>query len=149
MFAVVQRITDHLQLAVRERATLFKAVSFALVGFVNTAVDLAVFSLGYYELHLPIVAANMFSWIIAVSGSYLLNSKITFSLDGRQELSVRKYFSFLLAQLAGFAANTATVVIASRFLPVIIGKLLAAGASFIVNFSLSHFVIFRRSTVDV
>jgi hypothetical protein len=28
--------------------------------------------------------------------------------------------------------------------PVLIGKLLAIGASFVVNFSLSHFVVFRR-----
>ena len=29
-------------------------------------------------------------------------------------------------------------------MPVLLGKLLAIGASFVVNFSLSHFVVFRK-----
>jgi putative flippase GtrA len=29
-------------------------------------------------------------------------------------------------------------------MPVLIGKVLAIGASFLVNFSLSHFVVFRK-----
>ena len=34
---------------------------------------------------------------------------------------------------------------ASYFMPVLVGKVLAIGASFLVNFSLSHFVVFRRA----
>ena len=44
--------------------------------------------------------------------------------------------------MAGLVVNTAAIVIASYFVPVLIGKLLAIGASFMVNFSLSHFVVF-------
>jgi putative flippase GtrA len=84
-----------------------------------------------------------------VTCSYLLNSRITFSIDARGELAFRTYFAFVLAQVAGFAANTATVVIASRFMPVLLGKVLATGVSFTVNFSLSHFVVFRRPASDV
>jgi putative flippase GtrA len=51
----------------------------------------------------------------------------------------------VLAQAAGFAGNTATLVIASHFMPVLFGKVLATGVSFTINFSLSHFVVFRRS----
>jgi putative flippase GtrA len=40
-------------------------------------------------------------------------------------------------------ANTTTLVIAAYWIPVIAAKLLAIGASFVVNFSLSHFVVFR------
>ena len=140
----VQGLIDRLHAASRERATMFKAVSFGLIGFVNTAVDLGVFSLGYYVLGLPIVAANLLSWSVAVTSSYVLNSTITFSIESRQALSFKTYATFLLAQLAGFAANTTTVVIASHFMPVLFGKVLATGVSFLVNFSLSHFVVFRR-----
>jgi putative flippase GtrA len=146
---VAQRLIDRLHDGARERATMFKAVSFGLIGVVNTAVDFSVFSLGYYLLDLPIVVANMLSWAVAVTCSYLLNSRITFSIDARSELAFRTYFAFVLAQVAGFAANTATVVIASRFMPVLLGKVLATGASFTVNFSLSHFVVFRRPASDV
>jgi putative flippase GtrA len=146
---IAQRLIDRLRDGARERATMFKAVSFGLIGVVNTAVDFSVFSLGYYLLDLPIVVANMLSWAVAVTCSYLLNSRITFSIDARSELAFRTYFAFVLAQVAGFAANTATVVIASRFMPVLLGKVLATGASFTVNFSLSHFVVFRRPASDV
>ena len=54
------------------------------------------------------------------------------------------YFTFLVSQLAGLIANTTTVFVASYFMPVLLGKLLAIGASFLVNFSLSHFVVFRK-----
>jgi putative flippase GtrA len=40
-------------------------------------------------------------------------------------------------------ANTATLVVASYWMPVLAAKLLAIVASFAVNFSLSHFVVFR------
>ena len=134
-----------MQAASRERATMFKAVSFGLIGFVNTAIDFGVFSFGYYLLGLPIVAANLFSWIFAVSGSYVMNSMITFSAESGRELTVKTYATFILAQLAGFAANTATILVASHFMPVLFGKVLATGVSFLVNFSLSHFVVFRSA----
>lgn len=142
--SVVQDLIDRLHTVSRKRATMFKAVSFGVIGFVNTAVDIGVFSIGYYLLGLPIVAANLLSWSVAVTGSYILNSTITFSIEQRRELSFRTYGAFLLAQLAGFAANTTTVVVASHFMPVLFGKALATGVSFMVNFSLSHFVVFRR-----
>jgi putative flippase GtrA len=147
--SAVQDLIDRLHAASRGRPTLFKAVSFALIGFVNTAIDFSVFSLGYYFFGLPIVAANLASWVIAVSTSYVLNSTITFSVDSRRELTVRSFGTFVLAQLAGFAANTTTVVVASQFMPVLLGKVLAIGVSFAVNFSLSHFVVFRRPAADI
>src|SRR5947207_14350963 len=110
----LQGLIDRLHAASRERATMFKAVSFGLIGVVNTAVDLGVFSLGYYVLGLPIIAANLLSWSFAVSSSYVLNSTITFSIESRRELSFRTYAAFILTQLAGFAANTTTVVVASH-----------------------------------
>lgn len=145
---LAKSLIDRLHESGRERATVFKAVSFGLIGFVNTAIDFGVFSLGYYLLNLPIVAANLLSWIFAVTCSYVMNSTITFSIDFRRELSVKTYLAFLVAQLAGFAANTTTIIVASHFMPVLSGKVLATGASFLVNFSLSHFVVFRRPVAD-
>jgi putative flippase GtrA len=141
--SAAQDLIDRLHAASRGRATMFKAVSFGLIGFVNTAIDFGVFSFGYYVLNLPIVAANLLSWIIAVSGSDVLNWMITFSVESGRELTIRTYATFLLAQLAGFAANTTTILVASHFMPVLFGKVLATGVSFLVNFSLSHFVVFR------
>ena len=148
VFHVAQPLIDRLHEAARGRATIFKIVSFGLIGVVNTVVDFGIFSLGYYLFGLPIVVANLISWAFAVTCSYVLNSRITFSIDRRREFTIKSYFAFLAAQLTGFAANTATVVIASHFMPVLFGKVLAIGASFLVNFSLSHFVVFRQPAAD-
>ncbi|MBV9262219.1 MAG: GtrA family protein [Pseudolabrys sp.] len=146
-------ILTRIEQAWRERAIALKALSFGLVGLVNSAVDFGVFSFGFYVLHLPIIAANLIAWIVAVSGSYVMNSQITFAHESGRKLGLKRYFSFALSQVAGFVANTATVYIVSYVLErlsvgenraVLVGKLLAIGASFAVNFSLSHFVVFRR-----
>ena len=127
-----------------ERAIVLKAVSFAIVGLVNSAVDFGVFSFAYYYLALPIVVANVIAWAVAVTGSYVMNSLTTFARESKRELTMKAYGGFAASQIAGLVANTATVVAASYFMPVLIAKLLAIAASFLVNFSLSHFVVFRK-----
>ena len=58
-----------LRLRPAERALLGKATSFALIGVVNLGVDFTVFSTAYFYLGLSIIAANVISWCIAVTGS--------------------------------------------------------------------------------
>jgi putative flippase GtrA len=128
----------------RANPVAVKALSFGLIGVINSAVDFALFSLGYYYFGLSILASQLIAWVIAVTGSYVMNSTITFAAESGRRLELRAYGTFVLAQVAGFLANTATVLLASLFMPVWVGKLLAIGASFAVNFSLSHFVVFKR-----
>jgi len=142
--AAPPRLIDRLIAAWHERALVLKAMSFAAVGLVNSLVDFGVFSFAYYALELPIVAANVLAWSVAVSGSYVLNSLTTFARESGRELKAGAYFSFALSQVAGLFANTATVLACSYFMPVLVAKVLAIGASFLVNFSLSHFVVFRH-----
>ena len=138
---------DRLIAAWHERAIFLKAASFAAVGVVNAAVDFGVFSFAYYYLELPIVAANVMAWLVAVSGSYVMNSLTTFARESGRELRAKAYFTFMISQVAGLLANTTTVFVASYFMPVWLGKVLAIGASFLVNFSLSHFVVFRKRKI--
>ncbi len=149
-----------------QRAVALKAASFAFIGVINASVDFAVFSFFFYYLGFPIITSNLISWLVAVTGSYVMNSMTTFAAESGRKLRFRQYGSFLLAQVAGFLANTATIFIVSAAIPVmwhmffgrdvpiqlaghaidpvLIGKVFAIGASFLVNFSLSHFVVFRR-----
>jgi putative flippase GtrA len=122
---------------------MLKALSFALVGLVNFAVDFGVFSFAYFYLALPIIAANVIAWIVAVSGSYVLNSMITFAAESGRQLRIKDYATFVISQTGGLVANTATVFAASYFMPVLMAKAIAIVASFAVNFSLSHLVVFR------
>jgi len=139
----------------RRRTIVLKAVSFALVGVINATVDFGVFSFFYFYLGFPIILSNLISWFVAVTGSYVMNSLTTFAAESGRKLSFKSYATFLLAQIAGLVANTATVYLvpiaigkilridSSSTTLVLVGKLLAIGSSFLVNFSLSHFVVFR------
>ena len=138
-------LRERLLRAWHDRAIILKALSFAIVGVVNSAVDFGVFSFCYYYLGLEIVVANAAAWIVAVSGSYVLNSTITFARESGRRLHMGGYLGFALSQVMGFFANTATVWCLVEFAgaPAWAGKFAAVGVSFVVNFSLSHFVVFR------
>ena len=89
------------------------------------------------------IPANVLAWLVAVSGSYVMNCFITFAAESGRQLRWRAYGAFVASGVAGVIANTATLVVASYWMPVLAAKLLAIAASFVVNFSLSHFVVFR------
>jgi putative flippase GtrA len=147
------------------RAITLKAASFAGIGVLNTLVDFSVFLVAreifrsdYFAQalgrtadfchcgtaeKLALIPANVLAWLVAVSGSYVLNSLITFALESGRQLRLKSYASFVASGIAGLIANTATVYILSYFIPEVIAKLCAILASFLVNFSLSHFVVFR------
>ena len=140
----LERLIQRLRQGWEARAIHLKALSFALVGVVNSAVDFSVFTFGYYVLNLPIIAANVCAWAVAVTCSYVLNSQITFAAESGRQLRLKDYTTFFISQIGGLIANTTTVYVLSRFVHVLVAKLLSIGVSFMVNFSLSHFVVFRR-----
>jgi putative flippase GtrA len=127
-----------------DRAVLVKGVSFAMIGLVNTGIDFGVFTFTYYYLGWHIFVANPLAWLMAVSNSYVLNSMITFAAETGRRLSPRAYFKFILSQAGGLIANTTTVFVLSYFMPAWMAKIPAIGASFIVDFTLSYLVVFRR-----
>jgi putative flippase GtrA len=143
--APLQNLFDRLAVAWHERAIALKAASFAVVGVVNSVIDFGVFSFSYYYLGLPIVAANTIAWVVAVSGSYVMNSTITFAAESGRRLHLKGYVGFSLSQIMGFFANTATVwgLVELLAVPAWAAKVAAIAVSFVVNFSLSHFLVFR------
>jgi len=139
-----QRLLQSLTDLVRARFALMrKASTFAVIGLINTAVDFGVFMTAYKILGLPLVPANLLAWMIAVSGSYVLNCFITFAAESGRKLTLRAYVTFVASGIAGFLGNTATLWVASYFIPVALAKVAAIGASFVINFSVSHLVVFR------
>lgn len=140
---LLDRLFRRLVQAWRTRGVTLKAASFALVGVVNTFIDLGIFLAAYNLLQLPLIPANVLAWLVAVSGSYVMNSFITFAAESGRQLRWRAYGAFVASGVAGVITNTAILVVASYWVPVLAAKLLAIAVSFVVNFSLSHFVVFR------
>lgn len=150
---------------------LRKAISFALIGLINTAVDATVFFLVYAYLtssaplirffaaaaglcrcgaaeDLALVAANVTAWLVAMTFSYVMNSTITFAAESGRKLRFKAYAAFAASGVLGVVANTATLVLAAQVLPVWAAKGCAILVSFVVNFSMSHFVVFRAKRPD-
>jgi len=161
-------IRARLLLGWRNRALSLKAIAFGLVGLVNTVVDYCVFLLARAAFDrsaaafaafaslsslcecggaamFSLIAANTISWIVAVTGSYVMNSFITFAAETGGKLRWKAYLTFAASGIAGWIANTATLLVLAEILllPVFIAKAFAVLASFVVNFSLSHFVVFK------
>jgi putative flippase GtrA len=141
---------------------LRKAISFALIGVVNVAVDASVFFLAYSYLTsheaalrlldalaqprgetIVLVISNVISWAVAVSGSYVMNSFITFAAESGRRLRWLDYGTFVASGILGVIANTAALVAAAQVMPVLPAKGCAILTAFAVNFSMSHFVVFR------
>ncbi len=126
---------------------MLKVVSFASIGVVNTLIDLGLFLLALKYLTPSLVVANVLAWTVAVSGSYVMNSFITFAAESGRKLTLKAYLAFVVSQALGLIAATTTLVLAAMVMPVLYAKLLAIAASFLVNFSISHFVVFRKPKV--
>jgi len=145
---------------------LRKAISFALIGAVNVVIDTSVFLLAYAYLKadaaalrpldalakwcgcvghdtLVLVCANVLAWVVGVSCSYAMNSFITFAAESGRRLRWRDYGTFVASGILGAIMNTTALVIAAQFMPVLAAKGCAILAGFVVNFSMSHFVVFR------
>jgi putative flippase GtrA len=141
---------DRLVLRLRRQVLMLKAISFAMIGVINALVDFGVFlfALAFIAPHLPgenldLVVANVAAWMVAVSGSYVMNSYVTFAAESGRKLTWRAYLTFVASGILGVFANTTTLLVAAMWLPVIAAKIVAIGVGFVVNFSMSHFVVFR------
>jgi putative flippase GtrA len=125
------------------RPTVAKMISFGLIGLGNTVIDLAVFLLAYSVFAVPLVPSNVLAWLVAVSCSYFMNTMITFRAESGRVLRRKDYLSFVASGVLGVIVTTTTLVVLSNFMPVLFAKLIAIVASFAVNFTMSHFVVFR------
>ena len=114
-----------------------------MIGVGNALVDLAVFTFAYKLLGLPLVPSNVLAWLVAVSGSYVMNTLITFRAESGQRLNRNDYLKFVASGILGVCAATTTLVVLSYYIPVFAAKLVSIIVSFAANFSMSHFIVFR------
>jgi putative flippase GtrA len=131
------------------RPTVAKMISFGVIGVGNTVIDLAIFSVAYSVLAVPLVASNILAWLVAMSISYVMNTMITFRAESGRVLRRKDYFNFAASGMLGVIATTATLVMLSHFMAVILAKLASILAGFVVNFTMTHFVVFRQKKPEL
>jgi putative flippase GtrA len=123
--------------------TTSKMISFGVIGLGNTVIDFGVFSFAYQVMGLSLVPANVMAWFVAVTCSYVMNTMFTFRAESGRVLRRRDYASFVASGVLGVVATTTTLVVLSHVMPVYAAKLVSIAAGFVVNFTMSHFVVFR------
>ena len=142
----MQALLSKLINALPSGLTITKMATFGLVGVGNATVDLAVFSLAYQQLGLPLIPANVIAWAIAVSCSYVMNTMITFRAESGRVLRRADYLRFVAFGIVGVVATTTALVLLVNFTSVLVAKLLSMLVSFTVNFTLAHFLVFKKNS---
>lgn len=120
-----------------------KILRFALIGVGNTLVDFSVFTIAYKVVGLPIVASNVVAWLVAVTGSYILNTYITFHVESGRLLRYRDYLTFAASGVLGMVMTTAVLLLLSLYVHVMVAKAISILVGFAVNFTMSNLVVFR------
>jgi len=141
------------------------AVRFAIVGIINTGLDLIVFVILRYRLGTPVIHAHVAGFLLAVFNSFFMNKYWTFGDYTRGGRAWRQAAIFALSAsgalivsstVLGLAAGSARAALGpAGQVPVfgqwtvagltdLLAKFMATGASFLWNYFVSRAVIFRR-----
>src|SRR5687767_608321 len=107
----VRSLYHRIHAAWHRRAVILKAASFAAIGVINSTIDFVVFWTLVQYFGMPIVAANVVSWVFAVTNSYVMNTFITFAHETGRRLRWRAYATFLGSCVVGLIASTVTLVV--------------------------------------
>jgi putative flippase GtrA len=124
---------------------LVEFMMFGAVGVVGLVLDTAtVYALRY---QLGLYGAGLVSYLVAATGTWLLNRVWTFRGRGSGSMH-RQWGRFLLANLAGFVLNRGTYAALVTFVPLCAEQpvyAVAAGAiaGMFVNYNLSRTLVFR------
>lgn len=127
-----------------------EVIRFALVLILGLGLDIAIAAalLRFSSASLPVAAAAGFC--AGAATNYLLHEAWTFRY-GRIRLSLTRALRYLLALGAGLVARVGTVAAitaVTQALPVMAVLLMGIGVSFVVNFTVSRFFVFRRSHLE-
>ena len=118
-----------------------RIVRFGLVGVVNTGVYYGCYLL--FCLAVPIMAAHVLAFVVAMVGSYFLSCYFTF----RTKPTWRKFLLFPLSNATNFVVSTAGLYLLVHWLDVDsrIAPLLAAAAAIPFTFVIAQFVLVNRT----
>lgn len=116
-------------------------VRFCFVGGINTLIDIAIFSLLFYVLSVPLLIANSLGFAAAVVNSYLLNKFWTY--QDHTAHSGKKILGFVLIALVGLAISNTTVWLLAPLITALGAKIVACGLSVVWNYAMTRLVIFR------
>ena len=126
-----------------QRSTGNKIVRFALVGLVNTGIDLAAFFL-LLRLAVPALVANVGGWFVAVLFSFVANRLWSFERDP----DIRLHHSFLrfvsLGALISLGVSSLSIAVLAGTIGVWPAKIIGVVAAAVLNFLAARWSIEGR-----
>jgi putative flippase GtrA len=120
-------------------------IKYFIVGAISFICDLAIFGFFLKVLDFYYLFSATLSFVFATSLNFYLSKN--FAFNGLQKFSsIRTFGLIFLASSVGLLINMSFLYIFYEwlFINIFISKILAAGISFIVNYSLRKFVIFKK-----
>jgi len=122
-------------------------LKFSLVGLSNTMIDFAIYCLltrgfGFWLDHY--LWAHVISFSLAVTNSFIWNSKWTFAVG--YDLKLRRYFRFFSVSIIALLATQLTLVYLVEYLQVfdLFAKVMAVIVSVVINFFANRYFVFKR-----
>jgi putative flippase GtrA len=106
---------------------------FALVGIVNTLIDVAVWASLYGRVGSPILIANSAGYAAGLLNSYVMNRRWTFR-ERRGTAGLGRFLRFALVSLAGLGISNLTLGLLVGVLPALPAKLLAVVATLLCKY---------------
>ncbi len=122
-----------------------KMVKFAVVGVLNTAIDIGLFSVFLYTFGWHLLVANTLSYTIAATNSYALNKLWTFGDKTAGRDSAVVFAKFIVFNLTGLGLANVSIWLFALVMPPIAAKVLTIGVTFAWNYWTSHSFVFRRT----
>jgi putative flippase GtrA len=122
----------------------FIALRFALVGSLNTAVDLGIFAGLIALAGLPPDRANAISYGFGIVTSFILNRGWTFE-DLRGGLA-EQITRFIVVSLASLLLSTMIVAALASIMPALVAKFLSLPIMFLWSYSMTRRFVFSRGS---
>lgn len=125
------------QLLWEVETTIGQFIKFCLVGISGLLVNMVVYSIGIYILHLHYILAALLSFAVAVSSNFILNRSWTFKQVKKGSYSMPARFGrFVLVCLGGLGINLIVLYLAVSFLSLhkILAQLIAILSATLFNF---------------
>jgi putative flippase GtrA len=116
---------------------------FALVGAVNTSIDVAVFWVLTGLAQVPPLPANAVSYSLAAVNGFVLNRHLTFRHRKMRHGSGAQLMAYVLVRLTCLALSTVVLAAALPFMSPMLAKLVSIAVTFVAAYLLSSRVAFR------
>jgi putative flippase GtrA len=119
---------------------------YLIFGVLTTAVNYAAYILFTRAAALPLVAANLLAWVLAVAFAYATNRRWVFASKTTGAAALVEAGAFVAARIFSGVVDTVCMVLLVEWLHVhdMLAKILVNVLVIAINYVLSKLVIFRK-----